>query len=71
MLIIHKDPDGDAAGAGLAMYEMLKNMGKTPSIFCVDEFPDPFYFLPNNEELIHELQPQNFDLGIILDCGAD
>ena len=70
VLITHKNPDGDAVGSALAMYEILQNMEKKATVFCVDPWPESFYFLPNNEELVHEFQQQNFDLGIILDCGA-
>ena len=70
VLITHKNPDGDAVGSALAMYEILKNMQKEPTVFCVDPWPNSFYFLPNNEELVHAFDPNEFDLAIILDCGA-
>lgn len=71
VLITHKNPDGDAAGSALAFYEMLRKREKKVTVFCVDPWPESFYFLPNNEEVVHEFSVQDFDLGIILDCGAD
>lgn len=69
-LIMHRNPDGDTAGAALAMYEMLSTMGKIPEVFCADPVPESFYFLPNNETLIHHFEPDRYDLVMIFDCGA-
>jgi phosphoesterase RecJ-like protein len=70
VVITHRSPDGDAIGSALAMYEVLKIKGKSCKVFCVDPWPESFYFLPNNEELTHELRSEDFDLAIVLDCGA-
>ncbi len=71
LIITHRNPDGDAIGSALGMYEMLGKLKKKPTFFCIDQIPESFYFLPNSEEVVHEFDPGNFDLAIMLDCGAD
>lgn len=42
----HINPDGDSIGSSLAMYQILKNMGKTVNIYMRDSVPKNFLFLP-------------------------
>lgn len=66
----HVNPDGDNLGSVLAMYSMLKTLGKDPEILIDDEIPSTFKFLPNIGEI---KRPENFDkvydLIIVLDSG--
>ncbi len=44
-IIIHQSPDGDCTGSGIALYHMLKYMGKKAKIICPDEIPDRYDFI--------------------------
>lgn len=72
LIVLHKNPDGDAAGSALGLYETLYNLGKNPHLFCVDPLPENLYFLPNFEKLHNGMMSlSSFDMAICVDCGAD
>ncbi|MEI8143775.1 MAG: DHH family phosphoesterase [Candidatus Berkelbacteria bacterium] len=51
LLLTHKNPDGDALGSLLAMYLVLKKMGKDVVAVCNDVAPDSFNFLPEIDKI--------------------
>lgn len=70
LLISHKSPDGDTLGASLGLYQVFKNMGKIPEIFCVDAPADVFKFMPNIEQIKTGQLTLSHDVIMILDAGA-
>ncbi len=71
LLLTHKDPDGDACGAMLAMYLSLTSLGKQVSMLTANAPASYYAFLPKIE-LISQAQSdldQAWDLVMILDCG--
>ena len=46
LIFSHKNPDGDAVGSSLALYQCLKNMGKDVSVVLPNAFPDFLSWLP-------------------------
>lgn len=46
----HTGPDGDAVGSTLAMYHVLKGMGKDVSVVYPDAYPGFFRWMPGVEE---------------------
>ncbi|MFH1225677.1 MAG: DHH family phosphoesterase [bacterium] len=71
LLLTHRQPDGDALGSAGALADYLKKINKPYQVFDFDEIPPHFYFLPDIERLLARTkQPNNFDLMIVLDCGA-
>lgn len=69
LLLTHKNPDGDALGSLLALYQVLQRAGKSVTPGCLDPAPATFKFLPEQEKIINEFDANAFDLVIILDCG--
>ena len=69
-LFSHISPDPDTIGSTLALYEVLKNMGKEVSVFCDDENLDKFAFL--DAEKIYNKNENNieFDLTIAVDIAT-
>ena len=65
VVLTHENPDGDAIGTGLALYNALKLYGKNPDII-IPEYPRIFEFLPGiseiKEELGMEAKPQELQL---------
>ena len=50
VILTHENPDGDAIGTGLALYNALKQYGKNPDII-IPEYPKIFEFLPGTDEI--------------------
>ncbi len=68
VILTHENPDGDAIGSSLAMYNALKQIGKDVDVI-IPEYPKTFDFLPNSKEILKEGKNYNYDLAIALDCG--
>lgn len=68
VILTHENPDGDAIGSSLAMYNSLKQIGKKVDVI-IPEYPTIFNFLPLSEEVKSEGKNDSYDLAIALDCG--
>ncbi len=54
----HKSPDGDAVGSALAIFHLLKNLGKEVKTILPDQAPDFLKWIPGYDEIIFfEEQP--------------
>lgn len=69
VILTHENPDGDAIGSSLALYNALKNYGKKPDII-IPEFPRTFDFLAGVDEIKKESDVTKYDLAISLDCAT-
>lgn len=69
VILTHENPDGDAIGTGLALYNSLKQMGKNPDII-IPEYPRTFAFLPGTDEIKKESDVAKYDLAISVDCAT-
>ncbi len=74
----HIRPDGDAIGSGLALMEMLRQLGKEVHFCNADQAPFPLTRLPYYESVEHrQVFPEQFDLLILLEgastcrCGQE
>lgn len=70
LLVAHQNPDGDTLGSVTAMSQMLKNLGKKHTIFCLDEVPTQYRFLPNSHLVTHDPQIWEKEYGLIITCDA-
>lgn len=70
-IFTHKNPDGDAVGSILALYQILSSKGKTVKIFIFDSVDDRFSFYPNFEKISVAREPKllNSALTIYIDCA--
>ena len=72
MLVIHKNPDGDATGASLALSHFLEKNNKNHTCFSKDKLGSNFAFLPKNDVFNHDekiWKNNDFDLIITLDSS--
>ncbi|MFC1651845.1 bifunctional oligoribonuclease/PAP phosphatase NrnA [Patescibacteria group bacterium] len=72
LILMHKRPDGDALGTGLALFLALKfQLGKEVFLLCRDEVPEDFRFLPSFFEIKQEidLEKEKIDLVITVDVA--
>lgn len=66
----HVRLDGDALGSELALYLMLKDLGKEVVICNQDPTPEHYRFLPAAEQIVHHVDRiEEYDVGLILDCS--
>lgn len=58
VLVPHKNPDGDAMGACLAMYHFLKLKGHHPTVVTPNDYPDFLKWLPGSKD-VYKFDMQN------------
>jgi len=57
-LVLHRNPDGDAIGSGLALQNFLKQKGHHVTVISPNEVPDYLSWLPEVESLkVYDAQP--------------
>ncbi len=71
LIVVHRKPDGDAAGSATAMIAWLKKTGKNVTAFCVDPMPSSYRFLDEiqcftTDESVFD---EKHDLILVLDSG--
>jgi phosphoesterase RecJ-like protein len=70
LITAHVRLDGDALGSELAMYLMLKKLGKDVVIYNQDHTPERYRFLPAVQNIVHNINDvDQYDVGIVLDCS--
>lgn len=75
LLHLHPSPDPDSAGSALAMYWVLKDLGKNPVVIKGDsDRPGWLAFLPGGLNIVDrnftDINQEDFDLFIILDTSG-
>ena len=69
VILTHENPDGDAVGSSLALYNALKNYGKNPDVI-IPEYSRCFEFLPGSSEIKKESDVEHYDLAISVDTAT-
>ena len=74
-IVLHKNPDGDSIGAGLALSVWLQNKGHNVKILAPNRYPETFAGLPNsinilifNSPLFHEASLNFLNSSDIIIC---
>lgn len=58
-ILTHKNPDGDALGSALGIYNFLLQKGKKPVVLVPDAYPHYYRFLPGREKMVvADYQPE-------------
>jgi phosphoesterase RecJ-like protein len=70
-VIAHKNPDGDAFGSVLSLHEYLLSIGKNSIPITVGPILPKYYFMEGIEQFQNNFHPDNFDLIISCDSGAE
>ena len=72
VITTHVNPDGDALGSSLALYQMLVRLGKNVEVLVDDDIPESFGFLPDIEAIQKpEKESYPADYLIMLDVSKD
>ena len=70
LITSHVRPDGDAVGSELALYHVLRDMGKDAVVYNQDKTPAVYGFLPGAGAIVHSLDSvDGFDAVFVLDCS--
>ncbi len=72
LVTTHTNPEGDALGAELAFYRLLKRLGKTATVVNEDDVPYEYNFLPGVKiikKFKKEQKKIRFDCFVALDCS--
>ena len=70
LITAHVRLDGDALGSELALYLMLKGLGKNVVVYNQDHTPERYRFLPAAQNIVHDINNiGQYDVGIVLDCS--
>jgi len=69
LITSHINPEGDSIGSQLAVFDLLKRMGKNAVMVNQDEVPENLCFLPGIENIKPEV-PADFrvEVAVLLDC---
>jgi phosphoesterase RecJ-like protein len=72
LIASHIDPDGDAIGCEMAMFSVLKRLGKSVKVVSDAPVPETFVFLKGADEVIPGGGPglKPAEVGVVLDAGA-
>ncbi len=72
VITAHVNPDGDALGSSLAMYHLLRRLGKEVQVLIDDDIPEAFGFLPDIAVIQKpEAERYQADLLVLLDVSMD
>lgn len=73
LITAHINPDGDALGSTLAMWQALRQLGKSAQIYLDDKLPTNLNFLPHIDEIKRPAEDEKFDadLMLVIDTAPD
>lgn len=70
MITSHIRPDGDGLGSGLALYWMLRNLGKDVDVVLRDRVPPAYNVLPASDlVIVQEDVTESYDAAFIIECS--
>jgi bifunctional oligoribonuclease and PAP phosphatase NrnA len=70
LITSHIRVDGDALGSELALYLMLRDLGKRAVVYNQDVTPEHYRFLPAAQNIVHEPgDVEQYDVAFVLDCS--
>lgn len=72
VIMAHVSPDGDSIGSMLALYNVMKRLGKVVDAVSSDNIPSAFSFLPFYDSIkkYSGFERQRYDIAVVLDCGS-
>ncbi len=68
-ILTHVSPDGDTLGSALALYALIRDMGKTAEVICEEPVPHIYGYLPNAEKVVLPQDAVGYECVITADCA--
>ncbi|MEN6620756.1 MAG: bifunctional oligoribonuclease/PAP phosphatase NrnA [Smithella sp.] len=70
VIVSHIRLDGDALGSELAVYFMLRDLGKNVTVYNQDITPEQYRFLPGAQIIVNDPGDiEQYDTAFVLDCS--
>lgn len=70
LVVSHVRLDGDALGSELAVYLMLRDLGKKAVVYNQDKTPEQYRFLPGARNIVQDPGDiEQYDTAFVLDCS--
>lgn len=70
MITSHIRPDGDGLGSGLALYWMLRSLGKDATVILRDRVPPAYMVLPGSDMVLVQADlTKYYDAAFIIECS--
>jgi phosphoesterase RecJ-like protein len=69
-LFVHRSPDGDCLGSGLALGSILEAQGKQVSYYCPTPYGEVFTMFPKVQDFSTTFDYGEYDLLLFLDTAA-
>src|SRR5262252_6859124 len=70
MITSHVRPDGDGLGSGLALYWMIRSLGKDATVILRDRVPPAYSVLPGSDQVVvSEDVEERFDAAFVMECS--
>ncbi len=70
LVVSHVRLDGDALGSELAVYLMLRDLGKNVVVYNQDNTPEQYRFLPGARNIVQNPgDMEQYDTAFVLDCS--
>src|SRR5438034_7626515 len=70
MITSHIRPDGDGLGSGLALYWMLRDLGKDVDVVLRDRVPPAYNVLPASDlVVVRDDVTERYDAAFIIECS--
>lgn len=70
VILTHENPDGDAVGSSLALYNALKDFGKENVDVIIPEYSRCYEFLPGAKDIKVDSDVEQYDLAISVDTAT-
>lgn len=71
LITTHRNPDGDAIGSSLGMYNIIKREGKKAVLWIPEGIPYCYRFLKGSNSAVKTLSPSaKFDATVVLDVAS-
>ncbi len=68
VIVTHFNPDGDAMGSSLALYNYLVKTGKNVSVITPNDYPDFLQWLPGNKKVVEYSNNSKKATSLIAKC---
>jgi phosphoesterase RecJ-like protein len=70
MITSHIRPDGDGLGSGLALYWMIRSLGKDADVILRDRVPPGYTVLPGSDlVMVRDDVTESYDAAFIIECS--
>jgi len=69
IILTHANPDGDAIGSAIGLYNGFKEAGLEVDVACIDPCPEEFLYLKNTKKLKQDFNPDDYQAVVFVDCG--